>query len=236
MHAFLKIGLCGFAFTAVAANATSTLRAQYRIGIDPIIYASGGSAEFVDAQTGLTVTLPNAVFIGSPYLYTAEYDIDADGVANPSFVSGSLLLDGVARFVNDTNRKTVNRIGFLSVVQNINYSYFDDPAEPRIGLRCGICVGPSAALQIDYLGSDKPTRFVGPRNGNTASGPILIWASFNLAPGESALVDFSASLQTAAFFGPVPEPQTWTMLIAGFGLVGCVARRRQARGSPPRIA
>jgi hypothetical protein len=28
--------------------------------------------------------------------------------------------------------------------------------------------------------------------------------------------------------GGVPEPATWTMLIAGFGLVGGLARRRRA--------
>ena len=32
--------------------------------------------------------------------------------------------------------------------------------------------------------------------------------------------------------GAVPEPATWEMLIAGFGLVGAAARRRRA-GSVP---
>ncbi len=31
--------------------------------------------------------------------------------------------------------------------------------------------------------------------------------------------------------GPVPEPTTWAMLIAGFGLVGLAARRRRVRGA-----
>lgn len=38
----------------------------------------------------------------------------------------------------------------------------------------------------------------------------------------------SSGVGTASYFEPVPEPGTWMMMIAGFGLAGTVARRRRA--------
>jgi hypothetical protein len=34
---------------------------------------------------------------------------------------------------------------------------------------------------------------------------------------------------TASYFEPLPEPGTWVMMIAGFGLAGAMARRQRAR-------
>jgi hypothetical protein len=42
--------------------------------------------------------------------------------------------------------------------------------------------------------------------------------------------DFNASV-TGTFAGAVPEPATWAVLIAGFGMVGFAARRRRSLAS-----
>lgn len=52
-------------------------------------------------------------------------------------------------------------------------------------------------------------------------GGELIFA----APPQPGAATFSASLLAA----PVPEPATWAMMIAGFGMAGASLRRRKAR-------
>ncbi len=37
------------------------------------------------------------------------------------------------------------------------------------------------------------------------------------------------------FLAAVPEPQTWALLIAGFGVIGSAMRRRQRLGKPVRV-
>ena len=48
----------------------------------------------------------------------------------------------------------------------------------------------------------------------------LDWGGVTYGDGQKLTLHFD--------FGAVPEPATWTMLIAGFGLVGFAARRRVA--------
>ncbi|MDB5680339.1 MAG: conserved rane protein of unknown function [Sphingomonas bacterium] len=59
------------------------------------------------------------------------------------------------------------------------------------------------------------TGFTGP----LAAGTYSLWLQDSDQP-----VSYRFNLQTAA----VPEPATWTMMIAGFGLLGGAMRRRQA--------
>ena len=56
--------------------------------------------------------------------------------------------------------------------------------------------------------------------GNTC-GVTAQWASLN---GSGDLVPLTL---TEGDVGGVPEPESWAMMIAGFGLVGAVARRRR---------
>lgn len=52
--------------------------------------------------------------------------------------------------------------------------------------------------------------------------------SFGLGPQFITGLDFQDTPLTAtATFGSVPEPATWTMMIAGFGLLGAALRRRR---------
>jgi hypothetical protein len=57
---------------------------------------------------------------------------------------------------------------------------------------------------------------------NLAAGSYY-YAVFGVAPGFAAY-----SINSAAVATPVPEPETYAMLLAGLGIVGFVARRRRA--------
>jgi hypothetical protein len=63
--------------------------------------------------------------------------------------------------------------------------------------------------------------------------------AFTTASSGTALSSFRAGISGGSFqsdpavtFGVVPEPVTWTMMIAGFGLVGMAARRRRGVAVP----
>jgi PEP-CTERM motif len=74
-------------------------------------------------------------------------------------------------------------------------------------------------------GLDLP-RLVFSTDLGSADADLKIIARFtglNGAVGRAAMADFSA-----ANFGNVPEPESWALLIAGFGLTGAIARRRRA--------
>lgn len=72
------------------------------------------------------------------------------------------------------------------------------------------------------------------------TGPLGTGASLSLAFGGIHSVRFFSDNRTVGFDnfefgdlsvgGAVPEPATWTMLISGFGLVGCAIRRRRRDG------
>jgi hypothetical protein len=73
--------------------------------------------------------------------------------------------------------------------------------------------------------------------GCSIAGQYCPFENFSLAfAGTAKSVQFGGTLNQQVFddltFGSltpgIPEPGTWAMLIAGFGLVGAAARRRRA--------
>jgi hypothetical protein len=71
--------------------------------------------------------------------------------------------------------------------------------------------------------------------------PFQLTATLNVGAGNGGMADFSLTSLTSSLALPtgvqlvsasgyfaqaVPEPETWTMLLAGLGLVGYAARRR----------
>ena len=52
--------------------------------------------------------------------------------------------------------------------------------------------------------------------------------NFILSPGETATFWLTEGYARFSILTAVPEPASWAMLIAGFGLVGAAARRRTA--------
>lgn len=82
--------------------------------------------------------------------------------------------------------------------------------------------------------SSDPARLTYAADTTVAGQVASLSATFILAAGESADIVsdkganyyYDDTLFTGSFTGGVPEPATWAMLIAGFGLTGAMARRR----------
>ncbi len=81
-------------------------------------------------------------------------------------------------------------------------------------------------------------------NGNTVTGTDLVAMGLAIGDGSQSnplnnrwlLISDSTPFTSFTAYSPraafefdmtVPEPATWAMLIAGFGMVGCAARRRE---------
>ena len=82
-------------------------------------------------------------------------------------------------------------------------------------------------------------------NGFEIDASGMGWAALTLDNGDSGLysIDLGTGLATfngalnanlrgftsASFMAPVPEPETWGMLLSGLGLIGMMARRRMRK-------
>ena len=90
-----------------------------------------------------------------------------------------------------------------------------------------------AGFTLDSPSMNQPSPFnhSGPRDlnftGSLANGDSAN-ASFNLSPfdpGTGNTYTFTIT-QTPTVMSPIPEPETYAMLIAGLGLMGAMVRRR----------
>jgi hypothetical protein len=79
-------------------------------------------------------------------------------------------------------------------------------------------IGITSANAIDFFGMG-PTLFTGP-----TTAPTFRTGTFSLTV-RPAIVRGNGTL-TISSIPAIPEPATWAMMIAGFGLVGMAARRR----------
>jgi hypothetical protein len=86
---------------------------------------------------------------------------------------------------------------------------------------------------IDYLVTGGTGRFLG------ASGVMFETGSFLRGPnpqGPGFITDWSGTYSGRLSLPAIPEPATWALMIAGFGLVGVAARRRTGREGSYAIA
>lgn len=170
---------------------------------------------------------PVAIYYNNP----SGYPIGAFGEAVPPDNSASLSPDAVgdraAYFVTD-----------LAKAQSLSQTIFLTPGRYQFGF--------SAFAPANGYANAGDARFSATLLGNTianylvSTGPVRTWQAFsglttistaglytvnfqfdtNLYPSKDVVID-------RVYVAAVPEPASWMMLIAGFGLVG-LARRRSA--------
>jgi len=101
-----------------------------------------------------------------------------------------------------------------SVTQNGTGTQFDIYFNPVTGAR----------MQCD-LGTTSNC-FAVASNGSVTTTPVGDTTGYSLIPGVLYAYKVPAA-DLAGYTAPVPEPETWAMLMAGLGLVGWAARRRR---------
>jgi hypothetical protein len=104
----------------------------------------------------------------------------------------------------------------------------------------------SLQAAIWVLENEQPTSFLGETSGNnqstasklfnaatatnwTDNGNVRVLDLWGSRSGELGHYTFSGDHQDQLYMIPVPEPETYAMMLAGLGLMGFVARRRRGR-------
>ncbi len=174
---------------------------------------------------------PVAIF----YDNAADYPIGAFGEAVPGDNSASLSPDAVGKraayFVSD-----------LAGPQILSQFVTLGPGTYRFGLSAyapanGLANAGDARFQASFFGltlvdfklSEQPglrwQHFTSTfTKTSTGTGSINLLFNSNLVPSKDIVID-------RVYVVAVPEPASWAMLIAGFGLVGVSARRRKAHSA-----
>lgn len=118
------------------------------------------------------------------------------------------------------------------------------PSGPTMALWDFGAVGTFFGPGIEFILAVDPETFIAPFYGTStivggtgifagATGTTSYDGLFNVATGAAQFVE------RIEISGPnvpeIPEPETWAMLIAGFGLVGSALRRKRAIGQPATL-
>jgi hypothetical protein len=88
-----------------------------------------------------------------------------------------------------------------------------------------------------YFSTDGGKTSIKAFNGDSNIGDLGDWAisggdAFNYAAGTNQALPFSSAdlkvMQALGYVDPVPEPETYAMLLAGLGLIGFMRRCKKA--------
>lgn len=185
---------------------------------------------------GGTVDSYSAVVIN--YNLNAGYPASAFGEAvapdNSGNISPDLAGAKAAYFVSDFSSQTLSQtvhltpgtyqIGFSAYATNNGYS------NPRDGQFTGSIAGVTLAnYSISSSSAATWQEFSGQKLVAT-EGDYIVQFSF-LTNGSGAAKDVVIDRVYVVAAAPVPEPETYAMLLCGLGLMGAVTRRRMNRKS-----
>ncbi|MBC7495980.1 MAG: PEP-CTERM sorting domain-containing protein [Sphingomonadaceae bacterium] len=207
------------------------------------------SLALVAASAAGAVTVPNGDFSAGNSGFTSDYtfgpavtgsqyyDVQTNAqTSHPSYVSFGDHTTGTGLYLIANGAEvadaTVYRSASIAVLAGTTYSfgaflanaYPGNPA--AIDFRVALGAGPATSIGSFTIpaGSGVWNSAAQPFFTGAATSVLLSFVDLNLAAGgnDFAIDDITLTQVSAA----VPEPAMWSMMIAGFGLVGAVLRRR----------
>ena len=199
------------------------------------VYTIDDSIGRRSTQAGLYDTLQGgtSVFMTPPTPVTAKATI-----AGQTYTSLGLYL-GYLTTQSAAENGTVNDLKFIRAAEQV----IDNPGNPAFYHRNEF------TSQIYYAASPNDPMILDPITGLSSSSVGQIFLSdFTRDLGTGHYTSYfyllaNSDIATAVFnlddgtgTGTVPEPASWTLMIAGFGLVGTALRRRGTRASSLRFA
>ncbi len=232
------------ALLPVAASATvttATYSGKIGYGFDTTgVFGTPGSLNEVDYVMVYTVddAAPGAVSSAT----ATSSGITGSGAFSP--VRLAITVNGVTRTIDGSLEGTAQRrdeihasgqpyYGLSDYVRHVSnaYSYVvgglyhSYQAETYISSYAqDFAASPDYRAPLDYpdtTGSDSIYNLVQFNDYDFGTNTQIAYAYLNMRIGE-------LHVRTAPSVGGVPEPASWALLIAGFGLTGAVARRRRA--------
>jgi len=173
------------------------------------------------ARAVLRVVTPSA---------TATVVDDGDGTFTYDvFVTGNLGI-GDTDFLHDFYLPWFPDMGISNVATSPEWTYSVDPSDNMFGIGGGVMrfqfydadygyIEANLSFQADYVGVEGPYHSV--LSDAVTGDAVQIWGD-PLIP---------ASPETLQALSAVPEPGSLPAMLAGFGVLGAVARRRAGRGA-----
>lgn len=221
---------------------------SYSFDLNTTIDAFQSSVSAVGAGTYVNATL-DALF--TTYLSTANLSslvwniVAADSLGANRIVSTYSSLPATAVANDQTRNASVATRSFITAVNSgiaaqggVNSAVFaaNTPgyANNTTGIRWGANIGGSPAFSINTTGTVANNSYASGLNMVRADAAASGVASSTFTPYADGGFAVRAYLDTATgtvaisgFTTPVPEPETYAMLLAGLGLMGAIARRRR---------
>lgn len=164
------------------------------------------------------------VFLGGPYgVQNFQLDFDYDKTAIPDMNVHIYGWYGFHVFLVDQN--TWYWESRLPYDANFDPNSFGDILEKNTGVPLLTLQSTDTGLRL--IGWDIPqpcADLTGKSYCSSVEAFRGVWIS---GAGDGSAVDYSYSITAGPKPGAVPEPATWALMIAGFGMVGLSARRRR---------
>jgi len=198
---------------------------------------------FGGATTGQSVLATVRIDDAAPGA-TIRHNVDGSGsqfgVNGPSVASATVRLNGATYAFAGNSSGALNRVNFLRP----GYPSYDGVFTNLSGSVPGATTFLSAyatSITVDFLEQSAFADFYGSPLDFATSGPNALnsLGSFRIdyVQGNPVIGDFQVDRIVVSAAAAVPEPAAWSLLIAGFGLVGGArdALLRHRRGRVSRV-
>jgi hypothetical protein len=144
-----------------------------------------------------------------------------------SAISANLTINGISRSIDGNLESYVTK---LNVTSPSIFDFLQAVASERQGLITNTLTIQAAALENMFLTTNFDELFLYPRLGDPSGVGNFYFV--NGITSQSTRGDLRSDYlrwELAPLSGAVPEPATWAMMIAGFGLVGGAMRRKRGQ-------